>query len=59
MASNQRSQRRKREDEKYYRYYNVEKKFLVPLWAERIIGKQLAFPINNAWAKYYQRSTGA
>jgi gamma-glutamylputrescine oxidase len=42
-------------DEKYYRYFNPDRKFLVPLWAERIIGKRLVFPINNAWAKYYQK----
>jgi gamma-glutamylputrescine oxidase len=43
-------------DEKYYDYFSVNRKFLIPLWAERIIGKRLAFPVNNAWAKYYQRS---
>lgn len=29
--------------------------FLVHIWLERIIGKRLAFPMNNAWAKYYQK----
>ncbi len=42
-------------DEKYYAYFDAERKFLVPIWLERAIGKRLAFPINNAWAKYYQR----
>jgi len=42
-------------DEKYYRYFDVNRKFLVPIWLERIIGKRLAFPLNNAWAKYYQK----
>ena len=42
-------------DEKYYRYFNIDRKFLVPIWLEKIIGKRLAFPLNNAWAKYYQR----
>lgn len=42
-------------DEKYYRYFDVERRFLIPLWLERVIGKRLAFPLNNAWAKYYQK----
>ena len=42
-------------DEKYYRYFDVNRKFFVPIWLERLIGKRLAFPLNNAWAKYYQR----
>ncbi len=42
-------------DEKYYRYFDVNRKFLVPLWLEKLMGKRLAFPINNAWAKYYQK----
>jgi gamma-glutamylputrescine oxidase len=42
-------------DEKYYRYFDVNRRFLVPIWLERIMGKRLAFPLNNAWAKYYQR----
>jgi gamma-glutamylputrescine oxidase len=42
-------------DEKYYSYFNVGRRFLIPLWAEKIIGKRLAFPINNAWAKYRQK----
>ena len=41
-------------DEKYYRYFDVNRKFLIPLWLERIVGKRLAFPANNAWAKYRQ-----
>jgi hypothetical protein len=31
------------------------RRFLVPVWLEKIIGKRLAFPLNNAWAKYYQK----
>ncbi len=42
-------------DEKYYRYFDVNRKFLVPIWLEKVIGKRLAFPLNNAWAKYRQR----
>ncbi len=44
-------------DEKYYRYFDANRRFLVPIWAEKVIGKRLAFPINNAWAKYYQKDT--
>ena len=46
-------------DEKYYGYFDVDRKFLVPIWAERLMGKRLAFPINNAWAKYYQRDVAS
>ena len=42
-------------DERYYGYFDVNRKFLVPIWLEKIIGKRFAFPLNNAWAKYYQR----
>jgi len=42
-------------DEKYYSYFDVNRKFLIPIWIEKIIGKRVAFPLNNAWAKYYQR----
>ncbi len=42
-------------DEKYYGYFNINRRFFVPVWAEKLIGKRLAFPINNAWAKYYQK----
>lgn len=42
-------------DEKYYGYLNLNRKFLIPIWLEKVIGKRLAFPLNNAWAKYYQR----
>jgi gamma-glutamylputrescine oxidase len=41
-------------DEKYYRYFDVNRKFFIPLWMEKIIGKRAAFPLNNAWAKYRQ-----
>jgi len=45
-------------DEKYYRYFDVNRSFVVPIWLEKVIGKRLAFPLNNAWAKYYQRDSG-
>jgi gamma-glutamylputrescine oxidase len=41
-------------DEKYYNYFDVNRTFLVPIWLEKILGKRIAFPINNAWAKYHQ-----
>lgn len=46
-------------DEKYYDYFSVKRSFLVPLWLERVIGKRIVFPLNNAWAKYYQREATA
>ena len=42
-------------DEKYYRYFDVNRGFMVPIWLEKIMGKRFAFPLNNAWAKYYQK----
>jgi len=44
-------------DEKYYKYFDVGRSFAVPIWLEKIVGKRVAFPINNAWAKYRQVST--
>jgi gamma-glutamylputrescine oxidase len=41
-------------DQRYYRYFAPDRPFLVPLGAERVVGKPLVFSINNAWAKYYQ-----
>ena len=41
-------------DEKYYNYFSVNRRFLVPIWLEKILGKRIAFPLNNAWAKYRQ-----
>jgi len=39
---------------KYYRYFAIDRGFLLPLWAERIFGKRIVFTVNTAWAKYYQ-----
>jgi hypothetical protein len=41
-------------NEKYYRYFDEGRRFFVPLWLERAVGKRIAFPVNNAWAKYRQ-----
>ena len=43
-------------DEKYYQYFNVGRGFMVPLWLEKLLGKRITFPLNNAWAKYRQVS---
>ena len=42
-------------DHHYYNYFRANRNFFVPLWLEKIIGKQLVFSINNGWAKYYQK----
>lgn len=47
-----------REDERYYRYFTIDRPFFLPLWVERLIGKPLEFALNNAWAKYYQVDLG-
>lgn len=43
------------DSEKYYRYFSPNRKFVIPLWMESILGKRLVFTINNAWAKYRQK----
>ncbi len=45
------------DNEKFYRYFSPDRKFLIPIWMENILGKQLVFTINNAWAKYRQKDT--
>lgn len=45
------------DNEKFYRYFSADRKFLIPTEMEKILGKQLVFTINNAWAKYRQRDT--
>jgi len=41
-------------DQKYYKYFRADRKFLVPLRFEKVLGKRFVFTVNNAWAKYYQ-----
>lgn len=41
-------------DHHYYKYFKADRIFFIPLWLEKILGKQLVFSINNGWAKYYQ-----
>lgn len=42
-------------DRHYYDYFRADRRFFVPLWMEKILGKQLVFSMNNGWAKYYQK----
>lgn len=42
------------DDHKYYKYFTPKRRFLMPVWLERIVGKPLVFALNNAWAKYIQ-----
>lgn len=42
-------------DHHYYEYFKADREFFVPLWMEKILGKQIVFSVNNGWAKYYQR----
>lgn len=46
------------EDHKYYRYFSSDRRFLLPLWLEPLVGKQMVFSLNNAWAKYRQVDAG-
>jgi gamma-glutamylputrescine oxidase len=41
-------------DHRFYRYFDVNRRFLVPLWAEKIVGKRLGFVLNQYYAKYRQ-----
>lgn len=43
-----------KEDERYCQYFSIDRKFLVPLWPEKVLGRRIVFPLNNAWAKYQQ-----
>lgn len=41
-------------DHIFYEYFRPDRRFLMPLWSERLLGKPIVFALNNAWAKYYQ-----
>lgn len=43
------------DEHRYYRYFSVDRGFVLPLNLQFVVGKQILFSINNAWAKYYQR----
>ncbi len=45
------------DDHKYYRYFSIDRGFLLPVWLEKIVGKEPVFAVNNAWATYYQVDT--
>lgn len=47
------------DNEKYYQYFSPNRKFLIPLWLEHVIGKRIIFTVNNAWAKYRQKDASA
>lgn len=42
------------DEERYYHYFSPNRRFLMPLGMERVLGKRLVFILNNAWAKYKQ-----
>jgi gamma-glutamylputrescine oxidase len=41
-------------DHVFFQYFRPDRRFLMPLWSERVLGKPVVFALNNAWAKYYQ-----
>ena len=43
------------DDGHYYEYFRPDRKFFLPLWLEKIVGKKIEFSANNGWAKYYQK----
>ncbi|SRR5579875_250004 len=43
------------DDHIYYRYFRPDRRFFMPLWTERVLGKPIVFTVNNWWATYYQR----
>jgi gamma-glutamylputrescine oxidase len=42
------------DEDRYYRYFSPNRRFLMPLTMEGILGKRMVFTLNNAWAKYRQ-----
>ena len=42
------------EDDRYYRYFDPNRRFVVPLWAEKLMGKRISFVLNQFYAKYRQ-----
>lgn len=41
--------------EEYCRYLKINRKYFVPHWLQEVIGKMLAFSINNVYSKYVQK----
>jgi len=46
------------DDERFYRYFSIDRGFAIPLWAEKLLGKRLSYVINQAYAKYRQVDRG-
>lgn len=42
-------------DHKCYKFFKADRKFFLPLWLEKVVGKKILFSLNNGWAKYYQK----
>jgi gamma-glutamylputrescine oxidase len=39
-------------DERFYRYFRPDRRFLIPLWGEKVLGKRISFVLNQFYAKY-------
>jgi gamma-glutamylputrescine oxidase len=46
------------DDERFYRYFKPDRRFLMPRWAEELIGKRVSFLLNQYYAKYWQVDQG-
>lgn len=46
----------KEHDDKYYKYFSVNRKFTIPLSSQKIFGKKFTFTISSALSKYKQVS---
>ena len=44
------------ENEKYYQYFSANRKFLLPLSLQKVLGKKLLFSFNSSWSKYKQKN---
>ncbi len=42
------------DDHRFYRYFGIDRGFVIPLWAEKLMGKRISFVVNQAYAKYRQ-----
>jgi len=41
-------------DARFYHYFRENRPFLIPLWAEKALGKRVSFVLNQFYAKYRQ-----
>ncbi len=46
------------DDQRFYRYFSIDRGFAIPLWAEKILGKRISYVTNQAYAKYRQVDRG-